>query len=409
MKLRSFVMKTIVSLITLFLVSVISFSAWAQGATLSQDHKLQYLNGAVAEANKQIKKGDHDQAKYSLLSVITFVQQFARSATRSPIKEVFAGYMAARNAAWKKGPAMSDSTVNKFFEFWKKNKAEFMRLSGVYGWQNMPDGVNEYRRRVTQMLSEYKSARALAGKLAALAPPPDLILQNRAVYTKMFREQIFVCLYHMHFGPANAAQMALQRVIPDAKKEVSKQISQAKKSKKPSRIWVHIGLAKEQYDMLSSIEAVLREELPQKKLAAELPGMLKQMEAENKRAGKIMDKMIDENRMPGDNWQGANKGAYLKAVKAAYKKAYPNEKIMRITIQSKNFHEQWESWWRRNTLITQYGGYLDAAIAVKQKSGKHRVFYKRFRRARLTGGKWSPLKVHSTIRGYLIRPQNINK
>lgn len=401
--------KPAVSLTAAVLVSAVSYSAWAQGATLTQEQRLQFMNGAVAEANKQVKKGDLDQAKYSLLSVLTFVQTFAPRANQSPVKEVFAGYMAARNGAWKKGPAMSDDAVNRFFQFWEKNKAEFMRLSGLYRWENMPDGVNEYRRRVTQMLSEYKSARELAGKLAALAPPPDLILQNRAVYTKMFREQIFVCLYHIHFGPSMAAQMALQRVIPDARKEFLAKMADAGKSNKPPYIWMNIGLAKEQYDMLSSIEAVFREELPQKELAAALPGMLKRMEAENERAGKIMDKMIDENRMPGDNWKGGNRDAMVKVIDGAYKKAYPHEKIMRITMQSENYREQWESWWRRNTLITQYAGYVDAAIAVRQKSGNHRVFFKRFRRARLAGGKWSPLEFHSTIRSYLIRPQNINK
>lgn len=384
-------------------------SAWSADATLNEEQRVQFLNAAIHEAHAKTQAGEPAQAKFSLLAVLTFVREFAPRAEQPPFNELLGAYMVVRNEAWKAGPEMSDATVNAFFAFWDENQAEFNRLAGVYRWQNMPDGVNEYRRKVTQMINEYKASRELAAALSALAPPPDLILQNQQLYTRIFRAQIFDCLYRIHFGPSMAAQMALTRVIPDAQKEVLARIEKAKQLNDPPMIWVELGQAKEQHDMLVSIEAAFREELPQAELQAALPVLLESMEAENQRAIEIMDKRIDENRMPSDTWKAADRDAVVEAVREAYANAYPEETILRISLQSNDAFEQWESFWTGDRLVTQYAGYIQAAVAVKQKSGNHRVFFKRLRKVRQSGGRWSPYAVASTITSYRIRPENIDK
>jgi len=400
-------MKKLGFLLVFIAVGILIFSSI--GVALTPQEKIQYISAASTSAREAMQDKEQGQARMVMLAVLKEVQSLAPAASQSPVKELFDGYMQARNLAWPDAPAaLSMDQVSAFLAAFEKNKTELLFFSKDMNISTLPNGKQQYYEYIADILSMRKTAWEKIGALAMLSPPPDQLLSSNQVFMKLFQDQILTMFFNVAFGPAVAVEHAQQKVIPDNIKIAQEAIAAASVSQDPSTIWHKLGQADSALRLIESIEANLKGEVDVSALTVAVPEMQKKVKAEYERAQQLYDKQIDSNRMPAAvGWQGGNEGAVIEQIKKSYHAAFPSEKILKVSLQSSDFGERWESWWEEDVLYTGYFGYVKVAIAAKQKDGDCRVFFKWFRRDRKADGGWSDLYLQDTIGSYRIREKNI--
>jgi hypothetical protein len=109
-------------------------------------------------------------------------------------------------------------------------------------------------------------------------------------------------------------------------------------------------------------------------------GYVKDADALVIKANKIYSARVKDNRMPGENYKGADLVALRKTLTDLYAKAYPKEKIVKVVVTSSDWVERAEAWWQGDVLKSGVFRTLIAAIAVEKADGKVRVFFERFAR-----------------------------
>ncbi len=400
-------MLSIARLFTIILLLVLLTNA---SFALTPQQKIQYIAAASKAAKESVAKGEINRARIALLSVLVEVQSLAPAANRSPVKELFADYMVARNLAFKGAPAQAQlPAIQAFFQHFQKNKTRLLTFASELNMTtSLPNGKKAFRRHIANVLGQREAAWKELEKLAALSPPPDHLLANRQIFMQLFSAQVFMTFHKIVFGPALAAGVAQQRVIPELMDIAKRELAKATASKEPRSIWSALSEVKTSLDLVKCIEASLKGEMDISKLTIGSDAVARQMKVELKRANELFDKEVDNNRMPTNiTWRGKGEKKILKEIKSAYKATFPSEEMLKIHLRSNDFHERWESWWRDTTLFSAYFGYVKVAVAAKQKSGDCRVFIKFFKRQRKSDGTWTPLQVDETVGSYLIRQENI--
>ncbi len=397
-----------IALMTGFMVL---FSCHVSAQSLTPRQKVQYISAANAAAKEELSKGKVDQARLVLLAVMAPVQSFLPAANQSPIKELFNDYMQMRNKSWDGAPGqLSEPALQAFLNFYDQNKTELFRLGKLFDMSSLPNGKKAYYRRIADILAQRVPAYELAGRWAMKAPPPDQLVANNNVYMVLWKKEVPKLLNHITFGPSLALAHARQRVIPENLKIARDALGRAAGSKDPGTIRIHLHEARGAMELVDTIDAALKKEVDLSALTADVPGIKRQMEQESKRAEVLFDQRVDANRMPSDaGWASgeSDKVRIVKQIKNAYAKAFPDEKILQVNLQSTGFSERWETWWERDLLVSAYVGYIKAAVAVKQPNADCRVFIKRFRKNRNADGSWTPLYYHSTVGSFRIREENI--
>ncbi len=395
--------------ICLFLFAIIILLGSVPGLALTPQQKIQYVTAAIQGAKDSIKKGEVGEARMAMLAVLNEIQTLAPSSGQSPVKELFADYMVARNMAWSSAPAqMTVEAFKAFLMNFNKQRAELLKLSYDLNMDNLPNGKNQYYKKIADVLGQRKSAYKKVGEFAMTAPPPDHLLASREMYMVMFQQQIPRMFFNVTFGPALAAGHAQQRVIPENLKMAEEALKEAQASKDPSVIWLKINDSDKSIDLCEKIEAAVRGEIDLSKQVAGISAMRKIIESETKRAEVLFDKQVDSNRMPDRMaWSAGNESALIQEIKGVYKENFPKDKVLKVVLRSKDFGERWETTWDKDAVYTAYFGYVKAAVAVKQTEDVFRVFFKWFRKELKADGKWTPLYYHKTTGSYRIREKNI--
>jgi hypothetical protein len=400
---------------------LVAFVVWAgflsvspvQAQNLTPQQKMQYSSAAVDAAKEELDKGKQNRGRLILLSVVQAIRDIAPAARQvSQVKTIVEGYMAQRNRAWPNAPAQpSLEALAAFIKKYEADKANLGGLTQFYNYDSLPNGKRDYWKRISQMLARREAAWKTADALCASAPPPDHLLANPAHFQQLWVRDIPKFLFYVTFGPAIASQHALQRVIPEVKKDCRSRLEKCRGLKDYIIILIELRSVHENLEILGTVETALRGEkgIDLGDLSGKISSIRKEWDAERKRANELWDKDVDSNRVPPDKWKSGDSAAVLKQVRDAYSAGFPDEEIKRITLQIEGWEERWETWWEGDTLVSQYCAYVKAAVVVKPKSGDHRVFIKWFRRGKKADGSWSTLRYYANLGSYQIRPRNIDE
>ena len=403
-------MRRITALATAVLAIFSAAPAPAQNLTPQQ--KLSYLQAATAAAREQLADGATDQARLCQLAVLTPLQGLLPARQQEPIKGLVDDYLKVQGKAWKDAPKqLTQQGLGAFLDFFERNKPQLMALAKAFNLEqgSLPNGTQEYYRRIADVLAQRKSAYELAGRWAMEAPQPELLLAQD-VFMHLFGKDIPKALYHITFGPATAAGHAQMRVLPENVELIESALRTAANSTDHRVIYEQLDRSKEAVSIIETIAAALRGEVDVSALTAKVPQLKQQMLALQEKADALFDKMVDENRMPGHkSWRaGEAEEAQLRAqIKASWQAIFPKEKVLLIHFRSSDFATRWESWWEEDMLYSSLFGYILVAVAAEQPNGDCRVFLKFFRRTSNQDGGWSGLEMHSTESSYLMRKENL--
>lgn len=364
-------------------------------ANLGTPQKLQYINAAIKWADESVAKGDTARARFSLLAATEMVSKVARIRGNQQVVNTVNAYMAARSKAWPGvGPKPDMAKMQAWAQQISQNKEKLKALSQEFKLSPPPSGRREYWKKVATIIAMENEATGFAAKVCADAPPPDHFLTNRPLLQKFM--PVFMALQNIAYGPALARMHAKEKVIPALVAEAKEKMAQAQKTKDVMLIGADLGQAQEAIDLLAMLDPG----------NPGLTGLKDDMKKSRERLQKIYDEQLAQNRMPGDNYKGADKQAVINEATEIYKKVFPGEEIILIKVPSDAWAEAWEGWWEKNVWHAAYAGYIDVAFAAKSKEGVERVYVERFRRIRNADG-WSPMKHWRNIANYRILPENI--
>ncbi|MDP7034489.1 MAG: hypothetical protein QF752_08335 [Planctomycetota bacterium] len=396
----------------------LAFAASTTAQNLNPQQKLQYLAAVNQSAQEELGKGKVDRSKLILLSALSFGGQLIQNANNPQIAQhpqfgpVLRSYVALCNKAWASGPPSTMPQVQAFMKAHHDNRARLGTLTKFYDWDNdLPNGKKDYYKKISQMIAQREVAWGEGDALAKVAPNPLALCQNQALFMKLHSARILQTFYRITFGPAIAMMHAQQRVVPEVLRMAEDLLNKAKSQNQARDIWRWTAEAERMVQILSTIESSTREEkaVDFSALAAKLPSLSQTIESENKRAAKRWNAEVDAARVPEEKWNSSERDALGAQIKKAFSQSFEDEEVMRVVVMSADWGERWESWWDNNVLLTQYFGYVKAAVVSKQTSGDHRVFVKWFRRDRNADGGWGPIYYHKNLYSYLIRPENIQK
>ena len=198
-------------------ISMFLASFFGQALALTPQQKIQYIAVATKAAKESVAKGEVNRARIALLSVLAEIQSLAPAARQSPVKELFADYMVARNQAYPEAAAQLQlPAIQAFFQHFQINKTKLLKFASDLNMStSLPNGKKAFRRHIANVLGQREAAWVELEKLAALSPPPDQLMANRQLFMQIFQAQIPMTFHKIVFGPAIAAGVAQQRVVPE--------------------------------------------------------------------------------------------------------------------------------------------------------------------------------------------------
>lgn len=388
------------------IVLLLFFLGPARAIDLTPQQKIQYIQAAT-QAAEEASKEDESKARMVLWAAAGLIQPFLPYAGNPQLGGLVLRYKNLEEQLWPK----ADAGAERLFAVWKTKKSRMMELARLFDTENnLPNGVWDYRERIAQILGLRDATWKEAAAMASSFPPPTTVISDPTLFQKIHLvEQITPALYHIVFGPAVAYQHATQRVVPETTKDVEKGLAKAAESSTASDIWRALADVNRGLDVLKKIDDGTFTDTDDRiaGLRTKISELTKKRDTENARAEELMNKEIDANRVPVERWRGGHRDKLARQIAKAYEEAFKGEKVKRVSIQSEKFDESWIAEWHGDDLLVGYAGFLEAAVAVEQPNGDHRVFFAIFSRTRRDDGTWTPLRFHEIERSYLIRPENI--
>ncbi len=370
--------------------------AFAQ-VSLSTPEKINYIEGSIRRANETMAKGETDKARYWLLAATGLVGEVAEeSMPFDNRRRAVNAFMAACDKAWPgAGPKQDEARMQAWTRQVAQDKQRLLELAGEFNLSPPPEDRWEYWKRVTTVMVLEKEAIGLGYKLCADAPSPDYFLTNKDLLRQF--SPVFRAMFDITYGSALARWHARTRVARDVAYEALIKMIRAGETNDVMVIGENLEIAREAIDTLAMIDAQ----------NPDLPELREKMKNSLERLKKLYGEQVPQNRMPGDNYKGADKQALVNEASELYKKRFSDEEIVLVKVPSQAWAEAWEGWWEDDAWRTAYAGYVDVAFAAKGKDGLERVYLERFRRTRNADG-WSPMRHWRNIACYRILPENIN-
>lgn len=409
-------MRRHLGILTMTALLVCGGASHAVGQNVAQD--FQFLDAAVKAAAEQIEDNKPEVARVCLLSMVGKVGKFYQHRDNPQMGQLgpkFKAYLAACEATWKAGgEGAGQESLEALVAGYKAKEAENRLLTSEFEFMvpRTSEGKKAYQRRVTDVLARGKSERERAGKLCMLCPNPVALMQNPQVLVALTQQGISPYLFNVVFGPAMAAQHALQRVVPELNKGCKEALAKAKAHTKSADVKWALGEVEYALPLLKTIDSALKaEEMDPNLLNKEIPAIEAAYEAGLKRYSEMRNAEVDANRMPTDAWKGSDRDAVVARCKELYAANWPKEELKRVTIISEGYGERWESWWEGEVLISEYRGFIKVAFAARDTDGKHWVNVKWLLRGMRADGTWGPLVLNAPKYNYSyqIRAENIDK
>ena len=379
--------------------------------SLGVGERVQYLQALSGAAQAALDTSDINEAKRLIIAGIPLVQLLTKNAQMPPVAQALNQYQAVHNSAWKDAPPTTQAELESLMSFLKKHSYELsqMRKNFESTPQSWPQGTNQFRRFISNMLAGQKKVSERCKEFAAKVPPPLILYQQQNLYQTLYND-LYKPIYDVAIGPSLAAAFAKEKVVPETLKSLEAQLKRSKADTLPESIYATVWKMDEALRDLSNIDGALRSEKAGiDGLEAQLTKLKEEVKAETARANKLLDERIKANRMPKEIWQGGPRSSVVGSIKRAYRNAYPKDKIMRVSVQSIRPENQWEIFRRGEGFVAQYAMYVKAAVAVAQPSGKHRVFFAWYKRVRTPDRAWTGWQYNAPVGSYLILPENISK
>ena len=226
----------------------------------------------------------------------------------------------------------------------------------------------QYANFMLKARETYPAAEACGVAYAAKAPSP-LVHLKLAQQTGSF--EIISHLQRILFNGDLWQPFLEKDILPRAIKKAEEALAAVKPEHEAGAMLMQVDEARK---MLGFVLAIDGKHAKVAEINAGIDRVTKM--AEDKIA-----KQTAENRMPGDSYAGADAAALRAQLTEAYRKAFPDEKPVKLVIRSSNWVETAEAWWEKDVLRSGIFRWIEAAVAVEtDTAGQVRVFYVRFGR-----------------------------
>lgn len=369
---------------------------WAQ-VSFDAPTKQMIIKAGVDGAVKALAEGKPNEARLNLLAVSELYSREQRN-TPPAVQQQFDQAM---NQAWP--TPVTNANAEQVVADWKAAIAKYQGPLTAFAMDM--DFFQPHNNKSFEQWAEYvlnaratqQQAEALATEYAAAAP--NVAVHLSPAGTQLGAFNILHLIYVIAVAEPLAEEYAQKDVLPRSLQKAEEALAQIPAdATKPIQILMPASSASRLAGYALTVD-------PQNAKANELAA---KAEAADKRAQEPYDAQVAENRMPADSYKG-NDGEALKAEMAkAFKQAWPNCEIFKVSITSGNWVERAEAWWQGDVLKSGVFRFIEGAVAGQEKDGKPRVYFVTFAREWTgIGDEFGDLYLARNRYSYQILPENL--
>ena len=399
------------SLVTLILAALLCSPLYAWRTYPDPDdtkaHCLAYAQKAMAEASKCLtpedgKQPDMNRARFYLLAISDLCVPSGGNDPKVP-EETIAAYKALYPKAWLEGQIPAEKDFDAAVKEYRE-KLEKAYINAFYIVQS-PETytVATVTEQFAKGASKHDAALALAVEFAGKSIPPE-------AFTKYFYQ-----------GKEGSGAVSIQHVManlfggPDAIREICKEVFVPNAIENAEAEAKRAGPEEKDADMLRMRARFIEEDSlnfmrwadPDNPKTKEVADRVKEI---RDRAQKITEAEIKANRVPPDQYTGADKDALKAAMKAVFKFEMPHT-ILRVVIPGTQWVEKPHVWTGYNAVDVGWYKVIDGAVVIKRTGDGtcwvHPVTFGR--RWSGQGDAYGDLVVYGWADNYQILPANANK
>lgn len=369
---------------------------WAQ-ISFDAPTKQMIIKAGVDGAVKALAEGKPNEARLNLLAVSELYSREQRN-TPPAVQQQFDQVM---NQAWP--TPVTNANAEQVVADWKAAIAKYQGPLTAFAMDM--DFFQPHNNKSFEQWAEYvlnaratqQQAEALATEYAAAAP--NVAVHLSPAGTQLGAFNILHLIYVIAVAEPLAEEYAQKDVLPRSLQKAEEALAQIPAdATKPIQILMPASSASRLAGYALTVD-------PQNAKAKELAA---KAEAADKRAQELYDAQVAENRMPADSYKGSD-GEALKAEMAkAFKQAWPNCEIFKVSITSGNWVERAEAWWQGDVLKSGVFRFIEGAVAGQEKDGKPRVYFVTFAREWTgIGDEFGDLYLARNRYSYQILPENL--
>ncbi|MBI5834044.1 MAG: hypothetical protein HZB16_17255 [Armatimonadetes bacterium] len=325
------------------------------------------FTAGVDAAEKLVADGKKNEARFVLLGLAPIIQ---RAQGQLP-GDLLPRYEKAMNALWEPLTEANQAAAGAAYKAANAEfEAELTRYAIALDLFTPKDSLSfeQYANFLLKAKECYPKAEACGVAYAAKAPSPVLYLKL-ATQTTAF--QYLNYLQRILISDGLWQPFLEKNILPRSLQKAGEELARITDD---SPVHAMLMAADKVREYVGYAKAIDPKQPQLADLSAKADALLKKAEAK-------IALQTAENRMPGDSYKGNDLEALRTQLMAAYRRAFPNEKPVKLTIRGDAWTETAEAWSEGDTIRSGIFRWLEAAVAVEnEKAGEVRVFYVRFGR-----------------------------
>ncbi len=344
-------------------VAMLWASAVRAQSTLPLAAKVELTKAAVQAAAEQAGKNELDKAKFCLLGVTDLFIK-VQAALPADTQQQFTALVAR---LWP--DPVTDANAVQVLQAFKAtitaSRPNLTRFVLDLDFFTPKDNLSfeQWAQYVIKAKATYPQAEACAVEYCRTAPSPAVHVSQPGVQLGGYEMLNYLC--KLLFAEAFADQRLQNDILPRSLKKCEEKAAEAKPDITNAATLLRIA---DDLRELAGFALVADQE------NATAKGFVTQADAIVARAEKLYAAQVADNRFPPAAYQGRDAAELQPKLEAAYRKAYPNETLVKLHITGDNWVERAEAWSEGDVIKSGVFRTVGAAVAVKRADGRHWVF-----------------------------------